>query len=259
MTARMTSKDSSGVPVNFHWPYRMDLRFSLTLIIPEGSEYTLVGKTITFIIKEKDALSGVYLVEQGLTDGTITVEGNTITGDIPFLVMDTAGVVEGLEYEYGITIGEPIDGNRVQGRFYAVPETGQVPQGSNNFLVEFGDFTAELYTVTGPPGPPGEGSEDIEQYQKRRNFEVVMVTAASYAALVTDQVIVLDSSTNDVALTLPETENLRLFIRHDHNSENDNVATVTNTINGEAGPHIVPKGNFFPMTYDGSDWITEQQ
>lgn len=212
MNCRVVTGDALGQPVNFYWPYRMDFKASLSLSVDEESDYTLDGKSITFIVKDKLSDSGVYLLEQGITDGNIKVDGLTITVDIPYADLDDAGIVEGDEYEYGLTIGEPIDGNRIQGLFFALDETGFVEPGCNTFSLSLSDFTASLTTAgigqRGLQGPPGNGHAGL--------YRLIDATGPILAS---DSTVEIIAGGADIAITLPDPADNVLFT-------NDNFTTT---------------------------------
>jgi hypothetical protein len=91
----------------------------------------------------------------------------------------------------------------------------------------------------------------------QHDFIIRTITATTETATSLDCYISIDTSNNDVALTLPEDGVFMFKVRHDFFSTGDNVATITNTIDGEAGPHVIPKGYFFSIVFDGTRWIQE--
>lgn len=204
MSCRVATKDSLGWPVDIYWPYRMDCRFFLSLSVDEESDYTLAGKSITFIVKDKLAASGVYLLEQGIADGNIQVDGLTITVDIPYGDLAAAGIVEDGEYEYGLTIGEPIDGVRIQGLFRALGETGGVRHGCNKFSISFADFTADLALAgigpRGLQGIPGNGHTGL--------YRMIDETGAILAS---DSTVEVRAGGSNIAIALPDPADPLLF------------------------------------------------
>lgn len=436
---RTVSTDNYNRPLDFCYPWGMDFKFYITLVPQDGLDFSLDGKEITFTIQDESAETGVYFLSQDTSDANITVSGLTITGVIPAAdITGAVGIDEGGIYDFGLTIGDPIDGNRIQARFKCLDETGIVASGTNEYSLSLVDFSATVNLAVGAPGPPGsaaphaishveedsirdatsllkglataaqittleadttklatiedgatadqtdqeiesaynsqvpqitpteknDGTEpgvrrvspaDIKDmvsihtgsarqdnisatvdpgvnddsdagYEIRslwinqtsneafrchdatpgaavwikttltadelatvatsgayddlsgkpdlsllatnealgnhtskaqHDFNVRKITATTDTATASDCYISIDTSSNNVALTLPEDGNLMLKVRHDFFSSGDNEATITNTVDGVAGPHVIPKGYFFPIVFDGTRWIQE--
>lgn len=87
------------------------------------------------------------------------------------------------------------------------------------------------------------------------NFTIREVIVPTDTATVNDRYLSLNTSSNDVALTLPESDTLVLYIRHDYNSTGDNTATITNQVSSEPGPWVLEKGNWICLSFDGSEWM----
>lgn len=98
-------------------------------------------------------------------------------------------------------------------------------------------------------------TSDLAERLQRKNYSVRNITAPTDTATVNDCYLNLSSSSNNVALTLPETDSLIMYIKHDHNSANDNTATITNTVNGQTGPWVLPKGPYVVLIHDGTEWV----
>ena len=152
---RYASTDTLGRPVNIYWPWGMDLKWSVTIAPAEDLEYSLSGKEITLRVQKKTDATGVYLLDQDTTDGNITVDELTISINIPAADIVAAGIEEGGEYDFSLTIGEPIDGNRIQAGFFAVAETGLNPAGCGSYEVGLAEVNLTVEVIGGAQGVQG--------------------------------------------------------------------------------------------------------
>jgi hypothetical protein len=175
----------------------MDLRWSVTIVLEEEFDYSLSGKEITLRIQKKTDATGVYLLDQDTTDGNITVDDLTISVNIPAADIVAAGIEEEGEYDFGLTIGEPIDGNRIQADFFAIEETGIVPEGFGSYEVGLVSMTVEVALVvggTGPQGPQGPAGPWLA------NVRTITVSGAITAA---DQTVEIAAGGDDISVALP--------------------------------------------------------
>jgi hypothetical protein len=195
---RYTSIDTLGRPVNIYWPWGMDLKWAVTIAPEEGLDYSLSGKEITLRVQKKTDATGVYLLDQDTTDGNITVDELTISINIPAADIVAAGIEEGGEYDFSLTIGEPIDGNRIQADFFAVQETGFVPAGCGSYEIGLAEVNLTVEVIGGPagvdgiPGPAGPW-----------NTTSRLVTASG-PILATNTLVIAQASGNDIELSCPD-------------------------------------------------------
>ena len=202
---RYTSTDTLGRPVNIYWPWGMDLKWSVTLAPDESLDYSLDLKEITLRLQKKTDATGVYLLDQDTTDGNITVDELTISINIPAADIVAAGIEEGGEYDFSLTIGEPIDGNRIQANFFAVQETGQVPAGCGSYKVGLADVALTVEVVMGPAGVDGvtgpAGPAGPWETASR-------LVTASGPILATDTLVIAQAGGANIALSCPDAADL---------------------------------------------------
>ena len=200
---RYTSIDTLGRPVNIWWPWGMDLKWAVTITPAEDLEYSLSGKEITLIIQKKTDATGVYLLDQDTTDGNITVDGLTISVNIPAADIGAAGIEEGGEYDFSLTIGDPIDGNRIQADFFAVQETGQVPVGCGSYEVGLAEVSLTINLVAGEQGVQGEQGIPGDGYVG--SFRQI---STSDTILPTDSTVEIIAGGNNISIALPDPADL---------------------------------------------------
>lgn len=193
---RYTSTDTLGRPVNIYWPWGMDLRWSVTISPADELEYSLSGKEITLRIQKKTDATGVYLLDQNTMDGNITVDDLTISINIPAVDIVAAGIEEGGEYDFSLTIGEPIDGNRIQAVFFAVEETGLVPVGCGSYTVGLAEVAVTVELVAGADGAAGAIGEGYVG-----SFRQI---TTSDAILPADSTVEIVAGGNDITVALPD-------------------------------------------------------
>jgi len=196
---RYTSTDALGRPVNIYWPWGMDLRWAVTIEPAEELDFSLSGKEITLRVQKKTDATGVYLLDQDTTDGNITVNDLTISINIHAADIVAAGIEEGWEYDFSLTIGEPIDGNRIQAGFFAVSETGFVPAGCGSYEVGLADVDLTVEVIGGAQGVQGEQGEQGEGYVGP--FRQV---TASDTILPTDSTVEIVAGGSDITVALPD-------------------------------------------------------
>lgn len=123
------------------------------------------------------------------------------------------------------------------------------------------DNTDKVFEVNGQTGIVNIGIPEIPNLETslnnkliRHDFSVNQITSSTYNATINDQYISINTSSNNVSVTLPNIDNLLVMVRHSDGSTGSNEASITNTINGIEGPWIIPKGGWIGLIYDGS-WI----
>lgn len=199
---RYTSTDTLGRPVNIHWPWGMNLKWSVTIAPAEDLDYSLSGKEITLRLQKKTDATGVYLLDQDTTDGNITVDDLTISINIPAADIVAAGIEEGGEYDFSLTIGETIDGNRIQANFFAVQETGQVPAGCWSYEVGLAEVNLTVEVIGGQTGVDGvPGPAGPWQTTSR-------LVTASGPVLATDTLVIAGAGGADISLSCPDPADL---------------------------------------------------
>ena len=193
---RYASTDTLGRPVNIYWPWGMDLKWSVTIAPAEDLEYSLSGKEITLRVQKKTDATGVYLLDQDTTDGNITVDELTISINIPAADIVAAGIEEGGEYDFSLTIGEPIDGNRIQAGFFAVQETGFVPAGGGSYEVGLAEVNLTVEVIGGAQGVQGEQGEGyVGPFRKITSSDTILPT---------DSTVEIVAGGSDITVALPD-------------------------------------------------------